>query len=97
MLTLAKTSAKYFTTCCGCGEQVRTCESYLQVMKNGKAVRGERYCVNCAELAADNNPGSLFQVPGDNRWFISTPNGPRAGAEHTGVVCEDAPCCGCCG
>jgi len=40
-------------------------------------------------------PG-LVKVAGDNRWFARTRRGLRAGYEHTGQRCEDAPCCGCC-
>lgn len=32
----------------------------------------------------------------DGRWFARTRYGVRGGYEHTGIRCEDAPCCGCC-
>ena len=32
----------------------------------------------------------------DGRVYAQTRHGLRAGYEHTGQRCEDAPCCGCC-
>lgn len=84
--------AKYSLTCSGCGERVRACERIVVV----QGVRGENYCCRCRSLAEENNPDALIKVEGDNRWFAQTANGLRAGVEHTGVRCEDAPCCGCC-
>jgi hypothetical protein len=57
MLVLVKLEAKSWLKCVACGEQVVTCEKYLQVQKsNGKPVRGERYCVRCEKYARLNNP-----------------------------------------
>lgn len=42
--------------CPSCGGRTRTCEKYLQVVKNGKAIRGERYCIHCERIARLNNP-----------------------------------------
>ncbi len=100
-------SAKFRGKCAGCGEKWRTCEKFYNVV----GVSGENYCTGCLELAQINNPGhelegstpacetednGLVTVAGDNRPFARTRNGLRAGYEHTGVRCEDAPCCGCC-
>lgn len=43
--------------CVGCGERVRSCEKYLQVVRadTGRAVRGERYCLRCEDIARENN------------------------------------------
>lgn len=55
-MAIVKMEAKYRIKCVGCGEQVRTCEKYLQVQVNGKNVRGERYCTGCERIARLNNP-----------------------------------------
>jgi hypothetical protein len=55
MLTLEKIEAKSFCKCCCCGETIRKCEKLFQLMEDGKAVRGERYCVSCEDIAYENN------------------------------------------
>jgi len=78
----------------------------------GKPRRGERYYEGDLDCAQANNedavvvrkgdpepeptPPGLVRVKGDNRLFARTRYGLRAGYEHTGHRCEDAPCCGCC-
>lgn len=96
MLTIVKVAAKSWFKCACCGEQVRSDEKCVQVTRNDSPVRGERYCVGCEAEAAENNPAALFKVVGDNRWFARTEYGVRTGYEHTGMRCEDYPCCGCC-
>lgn len=55
-MKIEKRQAKRWVKCCGCEEQIRTCETFLQVVDNGKDVRGERYCTDCESLAHENNP-----------------------------------------
>lgn len=96
MKFIVKTKATKWVKCTSCKEQIRTCEPIVQVQRSGEPVRGETYCESCGSLARENNPSALFKVEGDSRWFASTEYGPRAGWEHTGIRCEDYPCCGCC-
>lgn len=43
-------------SCVCCGASIRTCEKYLQVVtREGKAIRGERYCLHCEVEAYENN------------------------------------------
>ena len=92
-------NAKYAGNCASCGERWKKFEKMVDVV----GVRGENYCPDCLAVAKENNPehdtddDGLVTVPGDNRRFARTANGLRAGFEHTGQRCEDAPCCGCCG
>lgn len=95
MPNIVRTTAKYNGKCCSCGERWRKFEAFINV----EGRRGENYCVHCLETAKRNNPpriGDIVHVEGDNRVFVMTKNGPRAGVENTGHRCEDAPCCGCC-
>lgn len=56
MASIEKRQAKNWLKCCCCGEQVRTCESYFQVVNdNGRDRRGERYCKGCESYAYENN------------------------------------------
>ena len=57
MLVIEKRSAAKFLKCSCCEGQIRTCESFLQVVNNdtGKDVRGEKYCVHCEKYARMNN------------------------------------------
>jgi len=83
---------------CGiCKEQVFPCEQGIFVEIDGNPVRGGRYC-DCHDVedVLMEHPGTIHKTSEDNRWFVSTPDGKRAGAEWTGHRCEDAPCCGCC-
>ena len=56
MVTIETRKAKSWIKCCCCSEQIRTCDSFLQVLDNGKPVRGERYCEGCECIAHENNP-----------------------------------------
>ncbi len=47
-------AAKSFKCCC-CGEIIRKCETYAQVINGDQPVRGERYCVDCEPYAYQNN------------------------------------------
>ena len=55
-MRIEKREAKSGFNCVSCGERVRNCEKYLQVVENGRPVRGERYCVHCEQIAHENNP-----------------------------------------
>jgi hypothetical protein len=56
MPTIETREAKSWVKCCCCQAQIRTCEKFLQVVKdNGKDLRGERYCPNCEDYAHKNN------------------------------------------
>ena len=56
MPSLETREAKSWGKCCCCGAQWRTCEKFIQVVKdNGKDLRGERYCVHCESYAVKNN------------------------------------------
>lgn len=49
--------ASKWVKCVSCGEMVRTCEKYLQVVNSrGNDVRGEKYCLGCEDYAYENNP-----------------------------------------
>lgn len=56
-LKIETREATYSLSCVCCGERVRTCERYIQVINTttGKNVRGERYCLHCEEEAKENN------------------------------------------
>lgn len=58
-------AAKQFKCCC-CGEIVRKCEQYVQVMNGDKPVRGERYCVDCEPYAYQNNQDVKFAIVDDD-------------------------------
>ena len=52
--------------------------------------------LDAMEAAGGRDGDGFVYVKGDNRPFARTRYGLRAGYEHTGRRCEDAPCCGCC-
>lgn len=55
MLTICE--ATKWLKCSCCGEQIRTCEKYLQaITPDGNPIRGERYCLDCEAVAHENNP-----------------------------------------
>lgn len=56
MITIETREAKRGFNCTCCGERVRQCEKYLQVLDNDSPVRGERYSIHCRRLAEANNP-----------------------------------------
>ena len=54
--------AKSWIKCCCCQEQIRTFESFIQVVKdNGKPLGRERYCKGCEKYARLNN--EITDVP----------------------------------
>ena len=55
MSAIVVKEAKHYLKCVSCREGIRTCEKFLQVTSNGKAVRGERYCLSCKRIAIANN------------------------------------------
>lgn len=56
-MKIEKVRAKSWVKCACCGEQIRTAETFLQVVNNdGKPVKGERYCELCEDVAYENNP-----------------------------------------
>lgn len=63
MLVLKTVEATKWGKCTCCGEQWRTCESYLVVFNTdtGRNVRGERYCTECADYAFQNNDGLVWE------------------------------------
>ena len=79
MMVLVKLEAKTWLKCVSCGEQVKTCEKYLQVQKsNGKPVRGERYCVRCEKYARLNNEiVDVDDVDDDDEAFRSMQRSER--------------------
>ena len=93
---MAKTiRLKYPGTCVDCGSRLT---SGTRARWFG---RGRVSGLECHERAGHDvgeaGDSGLVRVPGDNRVFARTRRGLRAGYENTGVRCEDAPCCGCCG
>lgn len=94
-------TAKYRGTCRDCGRRIAKGET-IDWHGRGRGVS----CADCAgidreqvdpDLPAgmkrdtDGTPMALVRpYPGARRreW--------RRGYEHTGIRCEDAPCCGCC-
>ena len=58
MAKIETRAAKSWFKCASCQEQIRTDEKYLQVVQNGKPVRGEKYCIHCEKYARLNNPES---------------------------------------
>jgi hypothetical protein len=73
----------------------RYCQHCLRYakMNNPDAVMEDEVAEDTSEESREDG---LVTVPGDNRLFARTRYGLRAGYEHTGHRCEDAPCCGCC-
>ena len=60
--------------CACCGERVRKCETFVQVVDhNGDNVRGERYCLSCEDIAHDNNSES--PIYREDIQFITGSNG----------------------
>ncbi len=97
---------------CSCGERWNKFEQFINVQgrrgenycvgcldvavsnNHGQTVADE-IAVEAPHIASYVASG-LVTVPGDHRKFARTQYGLRAGWEHTGIRCEDAPCCGCC-
>lgn len=101
--------AKYGGKCVCCEERWRKFEKFYNVVgeRGENYCTG---CLEYAKLnnpgfeledstpacEAEDTPPGLVRVKGDHRLFARTRHGLRAGYEHTGHRCEDAPCCGCC-
>lgn len=85
--------SKFPGTCTRCGRPFPT---GTPIEYSGKGLTAH-LPINCpvVEASAEVEDG-LVTVQGDNRVFRKTRYGLRAGYEHTGHRCEDAPCCGCC-
>lgn len=82
-----------------CGDCNQPFPKGAQIEFDKEAPRGlKAFHVDCSNPDANHvAPDNGFKYfPGDNRPFVKTRYGWRAGTEHTGVRCEDAPCCGCC-
>ena len=61
-MTIETREAARWIKCVCCSAQIRTCEKFLQVVKdNGKDARGEKYCVHCEKYARLNN--DISDVP----------------------------------
>ena len=56
MTVLETRSANSGGSCACCGERWRKFEQCICIVKNGRIVRGERYCIHCEEPARNNNP-----------------------------------------
>ena len=81
--------ARYRGTCAACGGR----------FPRGAEITYSRATKTARHIACDPDGASgdgLVYVEGDNRPFARTRYGLRAGYEHTGHRCIDAPCCGCC-
>lgn len=62
MFILREIKATSWTKCVCCSEQIRTDEHMLIVEReDGRKVRGERYCVHCADHAFMNNKGLCWE------------------------------------
>lgn len=59
MFAFVQVSSPSFRRCDFCDEQIRTDEKCWQLQKNGKAVRGETYCVSCKQYGLENNEDNL--------------------------------------
>ena len=102
---MKRMTAKYPGTCRRCGARFPkgvTIDFDRTAPKNSRTAHADcsdalrRGYADAPEgFDADAGDGLVY-VPGDNRPFARTRHGLRAGYEHTGRRCEDAPCCGCC-
>ena len=73
--------------CVCCGEYIKTCEKYLQVMNGNKPVRGEKYCVDCEEPARQNNDVDTDDREDDGERFLRQ---MENWADYSAAGCPDA-------
>lgn len=102
---MARMTARYSGTCCDCGERF-SAGTLIDFTK--RAPKGRKTAhADCADPGAavtveldqfgEALPAGVRYFEGDARPFAQTRYGWRCGYENTGMRCEDAPCCGCCG
>jgi len=56
MVTCEVKQQQKWAKCSCCGEMIHSFEKFFVVKKDGKEIRGERYCSNCEQYAYKNNP-----------------------------------------
>lgn len=71
MASLVKIEAKRGFNCTSCGERVRNCEKFLQVKNDDDTNRkGEKYCLNCREIAEENNADIYREMEDDGESHL---------------------------
>ena len=83
-MKVEKREATHGFKCVCCGEYIRTCEKYFQVVHNGKPVRGERYCIECECQAYENNE---IEAEDDGERFLRQMENY---ADYRAAGCPDA-------
>jgi hypothetical protein len=86
-------TSRYPGTCSACSGHFSK-GTLINYDKHG--ARGQKASHVDCEAADTAGDSGLVYVEGESRPFVRTRHGLRGGYEHTGVRCEDAPCCGCC-